>query len=219
MQLKMSASPKTPNASASPHNTSVSGKLANNIYDFNDNDDEDDMEDLEDPESLNRTLSEIIEGKRSTNSLIAILNRENSDCDSVSIQSSGSDNSSPGSKLGKQSSFKSAKSSLTSDNATNSNSGGCDIENSRDSTQTDVLCAINQSTGSGGISQTGPQCLHSESGEGSAIVVNQSNNDSALQSNGDFTSSIDANDNVHKNGAKIGTIDGTGPLSKQTAVS
>ncbi|KAH3800408.1 ecotropic viral integration site 5 ortholog-like [Dreissena polymorpha] len=222
MQLKMSASPKTPNTSASSHNSSVSSKLASNIYEFNDNDDEDD-EDLEDPESLNRTLSEIIEGKRSTNSLIAILNRENSDCDSVSIQSSGSDNSSPGSKLVKQYSFKSEKSSLSVNNATNNatniTSGGCDNENSRDSTQTGVVSAINQSTGSHGLSQTGPECVGSESRESIAIAVNQSNNDSSLQSNRDYTSLIDANDNVHKNGAKIDTIDGTGQMSKKTAVS
>lgn len=101
MQLKLAASPKTPNTSTSSSSPRTTSKADDDDF----IDDEDD--DIEDPESLNRTLSEIIEGKRSSTSLIAILNRENSDCDS--IKSSSSENSSSGQKVVKSNSFKGSK--------------------------------------------------------------------------------------------------------------
>lgn len=97
LQLKLSASPKSSTASTSSTSPRVT---------FNKMEEEEDLEDyddIEDPETLNRTLSEIIDGKRSSTSLIAILNRENSDCES--IKSSGSENSSSGQKTQNKSVF------------------------------------------------------------------------------------------------------------------
>jgi len=147
MQLKMSASPKSPNTSASSADSRNTSKVEDD-YDYND----DDFDDLEDPESLNRTLSEIIEGKRSSTALIAILNRENSDCDSVSTQSSSSEHSGYNCKLVKTNSFKGEKiDEIVHNSDTRLETGAAvnDIDcDTGSSASLKDKCAINQSTGS-----------------------------------------------------------------------
>lgn len=86
LQLKLSASPKSPHSSSSPSPKTRSKEEMD--YD----DDDDDDNDLEDPETLNRTLTEIIDGKRSSTSLMALLNKEDTDSESIH-SSSSSDNS------------------------------------------------------------------------------------------------------------------------------
>jgi len=207
MQLKLSASPKSPNTSASSVNSRVSSK-AEEFDDYNDNYDEDD--DIEDPESLNRTLSEIIEGKRSSSSLIAILNRENSDCDTSSVKSSGSENSSCShTKLVKTNSFKGAKidegceivtvkGSVTDDGKVEHIEvpvGNCDSVESQGKHS-----AINQPNSS---EKHGTQSI-AKGGNSSnnAMQENQSEeNDSAKLSNGN--EAYDANENLHSKGAQL----------------
>lgn len=228
MQLKMSVSPKSPNTSASSGTSRMSSKI-------DDDDDYDDDEDIEDPESLNRTLSEIIEGKRSSSSLIAILNRENSDCDTSSVKSSGSENSSCGHKLVKTNSFKGAKieerDSENSDGVSNSSSGGKnDVPVSNcDSAESQVEnSAINQSTGSGKTGTqsmdigkagtqsdvTGSQTAVENKLPSSAMQVNQSKTETADLSNGGVT--YDANENLHSKGAKHGVDIADSKNSEQT---
>ena len=84
LQLKLSASPK------SPHNSSSTSPKTRSKEEVDDDDDDDN--DIEDPETLNRTLTEIIDGKRSSTSLMALLNKEDTDSESIH-SSSSSDNS------------------------------------------------------------------------------------------------------------------------------
>ena len=84
LQLKLSASPK------SPHNSSSTSPKTSSKDEAEDEDDDDN--DIEDPETLNRTLTEIIDGKRSSTSLMALLNRDDTDSESIH-SSSSSDNS------------------------------------------------------------------------------------------------------------------------------
>lgn len=217
MQLKMSASPKSPNTSASSGTSRMSSKVDDDD-DYND----DDYDDIEDPESLNRTLSEIIEGKRSSSSLIAILNRENSDCDTSSVKSSGSEASNCGHKLVKTNSFKGAK---IEENVVDSTGA---VENTEDDNNVPVsncdsarsqgkLCAINQSDTSGEpgnqSQQTGSLVSKGDKLSNSAMHENQSRNDSVSLSNGDET--FDANENLHSKGARNSISDSN--ASEQTS--
>jgi hypothetical protein len=204
MQLKMAASPKSPNTSASSSSTRSASKVEDD--EFNDNDDDDD--DIEDPESLNRTLSEIIEGKRSSTSLIAILNRDNSDCDS--IKSSSSEASGTSQKLAKSNSFKGSKTGdfdrLTSVEesgnmreinlgAVNQSSGDID-ENS----------AINKSSCDREKSEeqsdflTGSQTFVQNNDKNSAITEAQSKKEINELANGEVLPEIDANENISVKG-------------------
>ncbi|XP_060569422.1 ecotropic viral integration site 5 ortholog-like isoform X2 [Ruditapes philippinarum] len=204
MQLKMAASPKSPNTSASSSSTRSASKVEDD--EFNDNDDDDD--DIEDPESLNRTLSEIIEGKRSSTSLIAILNRDNSDCDS--IKSSSSEASGTSLKLAKSNSFKGSKTGdfdrLTSVEesgnmreinlgAVNQSSGDID-ENS----------AINKSSCDREKSEeqsdflTGSQTCVQNNDKNSAITEAQSKKEINELANGEVLPEIDANENISVKG-------------------
>ncbi|XP_052789504.1 ecotropic viral integration site 5 ortholog-like isoform X2 [Mya arenaria] len=205
LQLKMSASPKSPNTSGSSSTDHNASKVVDD-YDYNDDDDDD----LEDPESLNRTLSEIIEGKRSSTALIAYLNRENSDPETSSIKSSSSE-SGYSSKLVKTNSFKGERidenvleTSRTITNSENTVVTDCD---SGSSASQGEHCAINQSTGSGIVGQS--KQTDSQSGGGdsrlsSAISVNQPDNgDSAQNHRNSFT--VDANENIHSKGANLNT--------------
>lgn len=87
LQLKLSASPK------SPHNSSSESPNNRSKEEVEYDDDDDDDNEIEDPETLNRTLTEIIDGKRSSTSLLALLNKEDTDNESIQ-SSSSSDNSS-----------------------------------------------------------------------------------------------------------------------------
>lgn len=86
LQLRLSASPR------SPHNVSSTSPKNRSKEEVDYDEDDDDDNDIEDPETLNRTLSEIIDGKRSSTSLLALLNKEDTDSESVQ-SSSSSDNS------------------------------------------------------------------------------------------------------------------------------
>ena len=83
LQLKLSASPKSPRDSSSTNERKPTKE---------DELDDDDDDDIEDPETLNRTLTEIIDGKRSSTSLLALLNKEDTDSESV-LSSSSSETS------------------------------------------------------------------------------------------------------------------------------
>ena len=85
LQLKLSASPKSPRNSSS---TSANSRAKEEEFE-----EDDDDNDIEDPETLNRTLTEIIDGKRSSTSLLALLNKEDTDSESI-VSSSSSENSS-----------------------------------------------------------------------------------------------------------------------------
>ena len=192
LQLKMAASPKSPNTSASSTSTRSVSKVDEDDY----NDDDDD--DIEDPESLNRTLSEIIEGKRSSTSLIAILNRDNSDCDS--IKSSSSEASGTSSKLGKSNSFKGSKSSefdkLTSVEETgNSSEIKFGALNQSDSAINQSSCE-KEKTEKQSVLLTGSQTGVQSDDKYSAITETQSQTEITKLVNGEISPEIDANENI-----------------------
>ncbi|XP_053380991.1 ecotropic viral integration site 5 ortholog-like isoform X3 [Mercenaria mercenaria] len=206
MQLKMAASPKSPNTSASSSSARSASKVDED--DFNDDDDDD----IEDPESLNRTLSEIIEGKRSSTSLIAILNRDNSDCDS--IKSSSSETSSSGQKVVKSNSFKGSKSSefdrLTSVEETSS---AVEVKFGAENQSKSGIgenSAINQSScenKSETQSVTGLQTSVQSNDKNSAITETQSQKDINKLANGEISAEMDANENISSKGVKQKTIE------------
>lgn len=199
MQLKMAASPKSPNTSAS----SSSSRAANKVDDEDFNDDDDD--DIEDPESLNRTLSEIIEGKRSSTSLIAILNRDNSDCDSVKSSSSEA-SSSGGQKVAKSNSFKGSRTNevdrLTSVDET---SNAVDFKVQSDNQSENKNSAINQSSCENKIgtqSLTDLQTKVQSKGKNSAMNETQSPKEIKKLANGEILPETDANENINLKGVK-----------------
>lgn len=203
MQLKMQASPKSPNASASSSSPSSTSKVDED--DFNDDYDDD----IDDPESLNRTLSEIIEGKRSSTSLIAILNREYSDCDSV--KSSESEASGSGPRVTKSNSFKGSGMGDGDRLTCVEESGATDIKSnanqlSKPSNISDDS-AINQSRlDYVSQSKTGLQSCEQRNGNDSAISDNQSKGKNKTLMNGELApemlAKVDVNENIHLKGVK-----------------
>ena len=188
-------------------------------------DDDDDDDDIEDPESLNRTLSEIIEGKRSSTSLIAILNRENSDCDS--IKSSSSENSASGLKIGHR--------PLKSELSDNEKSSGANKEGENESYQVKCIktsssndsvdvSAIEQSkcektVGSPQINVTGSHSNDDLKDGDTSVPVDQSSSDvlgslieehSAMDNTNSKASCngevIDSNENISAGDAKLRQI-------------
>lgn len=185
----MEASPKSSISSSSP-------RISNKVDDEEFNDEYDD--DIEDPESLNRTLSEIIEGKRSSTSLIAMLNRDNSDCDS--IKSSSSEASSNGQKVSKSNSFKGSKTSET-ERLTS-------VEETSNATEIKVGAgnqsktnAINQSSCENKIGTQSVTCMQSciQSNDKNCAITEVN---SHREVNGDVSPEMDANENIHVKGVK-----------------
>lgn len=132
LQLKLSASPK------SPQNSSGASPKSSQKEEATYDDDDDDDNDIEDPETLNRTLTEIIDGKRSSTSLLALLNRE--DTDSESIQSSSSsDNSSSIHKGGRLIRTPSLSSKTNGSDISSIPEVTCDLENAGENIENSAI--------------------------------------------------------------------------------